>query len=109
MTAAPPAPPSAAVLSSCHSGAQAIVHVEKPGRPPVVVDDKERGDRGAVHQPQRLGGEMPGGDRPWLAVHDLADPADEERVIHVAAQIAVGDDAEEPSVAAGDADAAKAF
>ena len=44
-----------------------------------------------------------------LAGHDFVDPGVEQIVAHVAAEIAVRDDADEIAVAVGDADAAKAL
>ena len=51
-----------------------------------------------VHQPERLGGEMRAAVIVFgLAVHDLGDRAAQQPVVHVAPQIAVGDDPDEPA------------
>src|SRR5947208_9578674 len=106
MDSARPMPPSP---SSRDADAQAVVHVEEPGGPLGLVDDEQRGNSEAVHHPERLGGEMAGGDGLGILVHDLADAAGEQIVVHVPPQIAVGDDANEAAVIAAHADAAEAL
>ncbi len=91
-----------------HAGAQQIVEMHDADRP-VFFHDDERGDLRGVEQLQRLAGQLigPHGFRRYR--HHLVDRCLQQIVTHVAAQIAVGDDAGKFPVGIDDRHAAEAL
>ena len=77
----------------------------------VVLDHEQAGDRALVadpvHDAERLGGQRLGPDGPRRAGHDLARRHRKQARVHVPAQVAVGDDADQGAAVVGDADAAE--
>jgi len=89
--------------------AQAIVDVEDAEGPPGLVDDEEAGDRLGIHLPHRFGGQRLRPDRLRRRRHHVVDALGEKGASHVAAEIAVGDDADKLAMAVHHAGAAEAL
>src|SRR6185437_2135332 len=100
-----------ATVLSCDAGSEAIVNVDDAEGTALIVDDEEAGDgpRQLVHAAERLRGEGAGANGLGLLAHDLVDDGAQQPVAHMAAQIAISDDADEAPAGIGDADAAEAF
>ena len=74
-----------------------------------VGDHHQRHDLGGVEHVERRGDQRVGRNRLGVGRHDILDAMLEDALGEMAAQIAVGDDADKVSPRIGDAEAAKAF
>jgi hypothetical protein len=84
------------------------VQVQRPDRP-LPLNHEQHRDRTFVHHANRLGGERVGLDRARRRGHDLDRAASEQAVLHMAPQIAIGDDPGQHANPVQHADAAEAL